>query len=189
MSPKIPLLLERDGERLLLRSPEVGLFSRAHGRGALLAPGAPAGVLHSLGRCFELVVPATASGRVVNAPPERVLAPVDHGALLYELAPLADAVAEEARPSAATSGALPFRAPCSGRFWQRPAPGAAAFVSAGDILTDGTTVGLIEVMKTFTHLVYRAGGDLPERARLVRFTVADGGEVVDGGTLLELERA
>jgi hypothetical protein len=44
-------------------------------------------------------------------------------------------------------------------------------------------------MKTFTHLVYRADGELPERARLVRFAVPDGGEVVDGAALLELERA
>jgi acetyl-CoA carboxylase biotin carboxyl carrier protein len=125
----------------------------------------------------------------VNAPPERVLAPVDHGALLYELAPLADTIAEAPRAAATATGALSFRAPCSGRFWHRPAPGADAFVGAGDVLTDGTTLGLIEVMKTFTHLVYRADGELPERARLVRFAVPDGGEVVDGAALLELERA
>jgi len=191
MSQVLELLLERAGERLVLKSPEVGLFTRALPAGALLAPRASAGVLHSLGRRFDLVAPAGASGRVVNPPPERVLAPVGYGTVLYELAPLDSAAlgAVHAAPdSAASSGALVFRAPYSGRFWQRPTPNDPPFLRAGDALADGQTIGLIEVMKTFTHLVYRSGGELPPRAKLARFLVDDGGEVKDGGALLELER-
>ncbi len=192
MSQALELLLERAGERLVLKSPEVGFFTRALPQGALLAPRAPAGVLHALGRSFELVAPAGAAGRVVNLPPERVHAPVGWGTVLYELAPLDSAGLEATRdPQAAgaAAGALVFRAPYSGRFWQRPAPGDPPFLAPGDALSDGQTFGLIEVMKTFTHLVYRSGGELPARARLVRFLVPDGGEVKDGGALLELERA
>lgn len=189
MSEPLELLLERAGERLLLRSPEVGLFTRALPPGTPLVAGAPAGLLYSLGRRFELRVPAGVSGTVASARPEPVEAPVDHGAVLYELVPLAAAaeasVAGRAAPAAAEG--LIFPAPYSGRFWHRPAPGDPAFVREGEVLEDGQTLGLIEVMKTFTHLVYRAGGTLPARARLVRFLVPDGGEAKDGGALLALE--
>lgn len=190
MSQVLELLLERTGDKLVLRSPEVGLFTRALPAGALLAPRAPAGVLHSLGRRFDLRAPAGATGRIVNPLPERVLAPVGYGTVLYELAPLDTAVVPGAATGTAAGAAgLVFRAPYSGRFWQRPAPNDPAFVSEGDTLVDGQTLGLIEVMKTFTHLVYRAGGELPARARVARFLVADGGEVKDGGALLALEPA
>ncbi|NOT31168.1 MAG: acetyl-CoA carboxylase, biotin carboxyl carrier protein, partial [Planctomycetes bacterium] len=75
-----------------------------------------------------------------------------------------------------------------GRFWQRPAPNDPPFLRAGDALADGQTIGLIEVMKTFTHLVYRSGGELPARAKVVRLLVADGAEIESGGALFELER-
>ena len=192
MGETLELLVARAGERLVLKCPEVGLFTCALPAGALLAPRAPAGVLHSLGRRFDLVVPPGAAGRIVNAAPARVLAPVGYGTELYELAPLDSAVLEatrDAQPAGTAAGALVFRAPYSGRFWQRPAPGDPPFVHPGDPLADGQTIGLIEVMKTFTHLAYRAGGELPARAKLVRFLVDDGGEVKDGGALLELERA
>jgi len=186
----LELLIGREGERVVLRSPEVGTFTCALPAGALLAPRAAAGVLHSLGRRFDLIVPSGVAGRVVNARPERVLAPVGYGTVLYELEPLsADAGAPAAADvSGAASGALLFRAPHSGRFWQRPAPNEPAFARPGDVLENGRTIGLIEVMKTFTHVVYRPGGELPGRARLVRFLVAEGGEVEEGGALLELER-
>lgn len=191
MAQVLELLLGHEGERIVLRCPEVGLFTCALPAGALLAPRAAAGVLHSLGRRFDLVAPPGVAGRVVNARPERMLAPVAYGTVLYELAPLEAGVAVAGAvgdASEAASGALFFRAPCSGRFWQRPAPNDEPFVSAGEFIEDGRTLGLIEVMKTFTHVVYRAAGELPARARVLRLLVADGGEVEDGGALLELER-
>lgn len=190
MSEPLDLLLERAGERLVLRSPEVGYFTRALPPGTPVVAGAPAGLLQSLGRRLELRVPAGASGTVVNERPEPVLAPVGYGTVLYELVPLASgadmrAAAEAEGP--AGEGLLSYPAPYSGRFWHRPAPGDPAFVREGDVLEEGRTVGLIEVMKTFTHLVYRPAGKLPARARLVRFLVPDGGEAKDGGALFALE--
>jgi acetyl-CoA carboxylase biotin carboxyl carrier protein len=190
MSEPLELLLDRAGERLVLRSPEVGLFTRALPPGTPLVAGAPAGLLYSLGRRFELCVPAGAGGTIASARPEPVLAPVGYGTVLYELVPLSADAAAPPRPEAsAAAGGLIFPAPYSGRFWHRPAPGDPAFVREGEVLEEGQTLGLIEVMKTFTHLVYRPGGALPTRARLVRFLVPDGGEARDGGALLALEPA
>jgi len=189
MTKVLELLLGREGERVLLRSPEVGYFTRALPAGALLAPHAAAGVLHSLGRRFDLVAPPGVAGRVVNARPELVLAPVGYGTVLYELAPLESGVPAADAPSSVpeATDALVFRAPHSGRFWQRPAPNDPPFVRPGDLVEDGRTLGLIEVMKAFTHVVYRPTGALPPRARVARILVADGGDVEEGGALLELE--
>jgi len=188
MAQILELLPETDGERVLLRAPEVGTFTCALPEGALVGPKALAGVIHSLGRRFQLVIPAGISGRIASARPERVHAPVGWGTVLYELAPLdvAGAAATTQKTSSA-SAALVLRAPYSGRFWHRPAPGDPAFVSAGTVVSEGQTVGLLEVMKTFTQLVYRAENGLPPRARVTRVVVPDGGEVKDGGVLLELE--
>src|SRR5688572_19734661 len=79
-----------------------------------------------------------------------------------------------------------LRAPQSGRFYHRPAPGEPAFADAGAPLADGQPIGLIEVMKTFTHVPYSAGAGLPARARLVRFVASDGGDVRQGDPLIEV---
>lgn len=192
MKDRLELLVEKRGERVLLRAPEVGTFTCAVPRGQLLAPEARAGVLSSLGRAIELVVPAGVLGRIVSERPERVREPVGYGTTLYELVPLG-AEAEDAGTGrdeeAAASGAPAFRAPLSGRFWHRPAPGDPAFVEAGITLAAGQTIGLIEVMKTFTHLSYAPGDALPSPARVTRVCAADGAEVNEGDPLIEVEPA
>jgi len=188
-----PLILCAKDGSIELRSPAAGLFTCAFERGAALTPGQTAGVLVRLGRATRLVVPAGAAGVVVSARPERVRAPVGFGELLYELAPLGAAgldlaaAAPGSTGAGAAGGVLALRAPQSGRFYQRPAPGAAPFVAPGAALEPGTTVGLVEVMKTFAHVTYRPTGALPERARMVRYLTDDGAAVREGDPLLEVE--
>ena len=190
MAQILELLSETDGERVLLRAPEVGYFTCALSEGALVAPKALAGVIHSLGRRFQLVVPPGVTGRIASARPELVHQPVGWGSVLHEVKPLESAaVAAPKNTTTAATAALVVRAPYSGRFWHRPAPGDPAFVEPGALITEGQTIGLLEVMKTFTQLVYRAEHGLPPRARVTRLAIPDGGEVKDGGVLLELEPA
>jgi biotin carboxyl carrier protein len=190
MAMILELIPETDGDRVRLRTPEVGTFTCSLSAGALVAPKALAGVIHSLGRRFQLVVPPGVTGRIATARPERVHEAVGWGTVLYELEPLeagAAATANDKPKTSAATAALVLRAPYSGRFWHRPAPGDPAFVEPGRVVTEGQTIGLLEVMKTFTQLAYRAERGLPPRARIVRIAVPDGGEVKDGGVLLELE--
>lgn len=185
------LVVERDGA-VCLASPEVGRFTCAVHQGAYLAPGEAAGLLTALGRSFELVVPEGASGMVANAPPEPVLAPVGYGDVLYRLAPIEGAARSAAGATASVGrneGELVVRAPQSGRVYHRPAPGEPPFVSAGDVVTEGRPLAMLEVMKTFSHVNYRAGGGLPARARIVRWRVKDGADVKSGEALIEVERA
>lgn len=189
--PALELLATRGEDALELRSPAVGRFTRALPRGSVLVPGQEVGVLLVLGRAHPLTVPAGASGVVSDERPERVLAPVAHGELLYRLAPLDGAAAAERAQEAARRAehGLVLRSPSAGRFWRSSGPQAAPFADVGAVLEDGKPVGLLEIMKTFGHVPYRAAGGLPARARVVRVLVDDGAEVEEGQPLLELEPA
>jgi biotin carboxyl carrier protein len=193
---RIDLLVEPRGAVIALLSPDVGLFTEARSGGEVLAPGAGAGVLLVLGRALTLVVPEGVEGRVANAPPERTRQPVGWGDVLYEIRPIEDAgvdarhrgtvpapVGEHGR--AAESGRFVVLSPQSGRFYLRPSPGEAPFVSIGGVVEEGQPIGLIEVMKTFAHVRY-GGAGLPPRARVSRVLIEDGAEVATGEPLLEV---
>lgn len=190
MNSSLELELSEENGQAVLRAPEVGYFTCALPRGAVVAPGETAGVLSSLGRAFVLRVPEGATGEVVSDPPDRVHAPVGFRDVLYRLAPIASARGTSAKAVASTgtsSGGLVLRAPQSGRFYHRPAPSEPAFVVAGSTLKDGAPVGMIEVMKTFSHVPYRATGGLPASAKVVRLIARDGADVRAGDPLLEVE--
>lgn len=73
------------------------------------------------------------------------------------------------------------QAPLPGTFYRKPAPGEPPFKSEGDAVAVGDTVGLIEVMKTFSPVVAEEAG------RLVTFLVADEDPVMAGEPLYEIE--
>ncbi len=185
------VLDEKTGAQRLL-SPTVGLFTRPVPPGQTLVEGQDAGTITTLSRSFTLMVPSGVRGFVITKRRERVRAPVAFGEVLYELEPLEKSIGGRADAKtttrAAKSGeAMTLRSPQSGRFYHRAAPGEPAFVAIGQIIEEGRPVGVIEVMKTFTHVVYRAGSGLPARAKIVRVAAPDGGEVRAGDVLLELE--
>jgi biotin carboxyl carrier protein len=148
-------------------------------------------MLLALGRSFALVVPDGVSGVVMSPAPERVRQPVGYGDVLYELAPLDSQESsaskhDDDRGANSKSTALVVRAHQSGRYYQRPAPGEPTFISTGAEIADGTPIGLIEVMKTFTHVVYRSSASLPARAKVLRLVAGDGVDVRQGDVLIEL---
>lgn len=57
-------------------------------------------------------------------------------------------------------GLVALRAPMEGTFYQRPSPGAPPFVHEGAAVAAGQTVGLVEVMKTFTPIRSGTAGTL-----------------------------
>jgi len=187
----LPLVVEPGADgRVRLVAPGVGYLTCALERGAALAPGQAAGVLLRLGRETTLVVPAGAHGIVVSARPERLHHPVGYGDLVLELDPSGVSAADgHADAAHATSGGLVVHATQSGRFYRRAAPSHPAFVAVGALVEVGTPLGLIEVMKTFSHVVYRPTGGLPARARVTRVLAEDGADLEVGTPLLEVEPA
>ena len=179
----------REDGRIELIAAGPGLWRGAPAKGALLGAGEALGELEVLGVLHRLRVPADAYGVVVEVPDGRRLArrPVDAGARLAGLDPSgASGVLElgGAAEGRAASGGPVFKTPLGGRYYARPGPAADPFVEVGDEIKAGTTVALIEVMKTFNRVSY-AGP--PARARVAAIVRADGEDVEAGDVLLELE--
>jgi acetyl-CoA carboxylase biotin carboxyl carrier protein len=172
-----------------LLSPQVGQFEAALAPGDLVRGGDTIGWLHVLGVAIAVVAPPAAHG-IVRAVTgiDRARVPVDCDHLLYVVDPearLAEVVPSAATAAAAASG-LVFAAPTSGRFYGRPSPDKPAFVEPGTVLAAGTTICLLEVMKTFHRVTY-GGAGLPDRARVTGVLVVEGADVSAGDPLLALE--
>jgi acetyl-CoA carboxylase biotin carboxyl carrier protein len=192
--PQLTALAEPlDDGRVVVASPAVGYWRKTPALGALVLPGGALGELEILGAVHRLVAPEGARGIIAElAVPRRGRVPVGYGERLALLDPEAAGVVTTRAASApeveASETGLAFRASSSGRFYSRPAPSKAPFVEVGQQIERGHTVCLLEVMKTYSRLVY--GGDgLPERARVVAIRPSDGDDLGEGDVILELEPA
>lgn len=192
-APEIEVLVTPPrGERttIELGAPSPGMFVPWIAQGDLVTPGAAIGELVVLGRASALVVPRAgdATGLALQLPP--ATHPVGYGDVLVALDPslhLATGPAGGATAAGPTAAlGLVFHAPTSGRFYGRPAPDKPPFVTEGTELAAGTTICLLEVMKTFHRVTY-GGPGLPDTARVRRVLVAEGADVNAGDPLLALE--
>ena len=93
-----------------------------------------------------------AASPVAAPPPPAAITPAVPAAVTVVGAPHPSA---QAATVPAQDGTVTIAAPLMGRFYAKPEPGAAPFVSVGAEVNADTTVGLIEVMKVFTAV--RAG--------------------------------
>jgi acetyl-CoA carboxylase biotin carboxyl carrier protein len=186
-----PIVREVEG-KLALLAPSPGLFRHGPPLGVRLVPGATLGELEVIDRLSKLLVPEDAEGVVValleGHPRARI--PVAYGTQIVLLDPEAGAPAgaRASRPTArgASTTGLVFKTPLGGRYYARPAPNADAFVKVGDEVGPGTTLAIVEVMKTFNRVQY-GGPTLPPRAKITRIVRKDGEDVASGDALLELE--
>jgi len=71
--------------------------------------------------------------------------------------------------------------PIPGTFYRKLAPDQPPFKREGETIAKGETIGLIEVMKTFTPVEAEEGG------RLIRFLVENEDAVMAGQPLYEIE--
>lgn len=176
------------GEQTELLAPSVGVFLPSVAAGELLASGQSIGMIEVLGVRRDLFVPQGIEGRVSKRiGGGRARVPVQYGDVLLSISTATMALSRDADPSetAGSDGALAFTAPMSGRFYSRPSPTEQPFVSAGDIVKRGQTLGLLEVMKTFNRLVYQGDG-LPDAAQVERVVPNEGDDVVRGDVILSL---
>jgi acetyl-CoA carboxylase biotin carboxyl carrier protein len=175
-----------DGDRVLAPAP--GWFHALVAPEHLVMPGDVIGELEVLGRTMKVTAPAVRGIARFEARDARRA--VAYGDVLFTVDTSAQvggsAAAETHAASTRAAAGLVFRAPTSGRFYGRPTPDKPAFVTAGAELSAGTTVCLLEVMKTFHRVTY-GGPDVPARARVREVLVADGADVNLGDPLLALD--
>jgi acetyl-CoA carboxylase biotin carboxyl carrier protein len=74
-----------------------------------------------------------------------------------------------------------IQAPIPGTFYRKPAPDQPPFKTEGDAVAAGDTVGLIEVMKSFTPVTAEEAG------KVVRFHVENEDPVMAGDALYDVE--
>ena len=206
VAPRVVALLSGDE----LRAPAPGFFRRTVAADHLVVPDDVIGELEVLGRVSHVIAPRI-RGRVKLAPHKgalgredsRIGADADARSISSGLGPettarravayadvlfrvVAGAIEgtapdHDAAEAQAVDG-LVFRAPTSGRFYGRPSPDKPAFVTAGAELAPGTTICLLEVMKTFNRVTYSGA-----RVRVREVLVAEGADVNAGEPLLALE--
>lgn len=171
-----------------LLSPRVGVFTAKVALGELVSSGQSVGTIEVLGVLRELTVPAGVAGRVsgrVGGGRSRVPVQYADALLTVSTASMASVAELGSSVTAEQGGALAFTAPMSGRFYSRPSPTEPPFVSVGDLVQRGQTVGLLEVMKTFNRLVYQ-GDSLPDEAKVEKIVPNEGDDVVRGDVILAL---
>lgn len=185
-----------EGPKFELLAPAPGLWREAPAPGTLVRPGDRIGAIEILERVHELIAPEGVVGAVVQAEVtgERLARPpVDYGAVLLVLDPealgagLAESVAAGAS-GASADGSAALRAPSSGRFYARPSPDKPPFVREGEVIQRGQTVGLLEVMKTFTRINYD-DPKLPAPAKVVAVVAKDQDDLGSGDVILQVEAA
>jgi acetyl-CoA carboxylase biotin carboxyl carrier protein len=71
--------------------------------------------------------------------------------------------------------------PVPGTFYRAPSPGEPPFKNEGDKIAVGDTVGLIEVMKTFTPVVAEEAGTI------IAFHIENEDPVMAGQPLCDIE--
>lgn len=74
-----------------------------------------------------------------------------------------------------------IEAPIPGTFYRHPSPDKPSFKNEGDAIAVGETIGLIEVMKTFTPVVAEEGG------KVVAFHIENEDPVMAGQPLYDLD--
>lgn len=199
MTPsRIDVIVIEDAENrkdLILGSPAVGRFSPAPMVGEVVVGGSGVGCLTSLGRRVDLVVPRGVTGRVAEIKPATRNDPVEYGQDLLRLVPVeasdaVDAAAANTDDAAGdlAEGTFPVRSSIHGMFYHRPRPDEPPYVEIGQIVDRGTTLGLVEVMKCFSAVVY-GGQDLPARAEIVEVWADEGAEVKTDQILFVVRQA
>jgi biotin carboxyl carrier protein len=190
IAAKVDTEVEGEGKTFLVRSPAVGVADGVPAVGSYLNPLEGFLTLRVLSWRYVVKLPRNVQGRVVERFIEDTYTPVGYGQPLFRLGqvegPWAGAAGEGERTAAAASDAdadlIPVPAPSEGVFYRRPTPDSPPYVEQGASVSAGTTLGLVEVMKSFNQITY-GGPGLPDHGTVARILVEDTAEVRFGQTL------
>ena len=187
-------LVEVTASHHLVQSPTVGYYTSWPVSGTLLTGGAFIGRLKVLNTYYDLYLPGDAFGRVEVTDRDFTL-PVAYGEELFRLIPENNIAGPEKKtPEAAVfdaediaaEGGHVITAFTTGIFYARPAPDSPPFVTEGQEIEKGKALGLIEVMKTFNHIIFQGIGE-SSTGKVKKVLVKDSQEVKLGQPLFVIE--
>lgn len=166
-----------DGDEVLC--PTVGTWTPAVGDGATLVPDMVLGHVVTAGELRPVLAPRKVHGAAVDVLTVGSLVDSTTVLLRQGVHTVEGAgAAKAARPSDVPEGVLEITADTDGTFYARPEPSAPSFVEAGASVKPATTLGLVEVMKTFTPV------KAPVAGTVEKVLVGDGEAVEAGQTLV-----
>jgi biotin carboxyl carrier protein len=180
-------------------SPGVGLFDIPPAVGTFVRPGSPVGYLTVMRRYFHLLIPEGHHGIVTDLLVTNRKQRVEYGQPLFRVSPETKTIIEaESEKKAAEvavaddgipEGMYGVRSPTDGIFYRKPNPQSPPYVDEGSLVSHGTVLALVEVMKCFNPIVYAGEPEFPPEARIARIVQQDSTEVKHGSVLFILEPA
>lgn len=187
--------MSQDQQRIL--APAAGYYSERPQTGAFLIGGSFVGKLKILNQYYDLHLPEDIYGQVWAEEKADLVIPVEYGQELFRLNPersLFDkriALTEvETKIKEADTGmpeeGFVITAFTNGIFYAKPSPEAPPFVSKGQEIEKGKALGLIEVMKTFNHIIFQGTGK-SAKGKIKKIYVKDSQEVKQGEPLFLIE--
>ena len=186
---------EAEPGTLIVESPVVGYADGAPGRGLYINPLDRVLTIKILNRRYVLRLPRDVQGRVTEVFLTGGYVPVAFGTPIARIDPHAVAKwapgageggAEGAEARETEAGLIGVASPSDGIFYRRPSPEEPPYVDAGDVVSTGSVLGMVEVMKCFNHIAY-GGTGLPDRGEVVAVLAEDASEVQFGQTLFRIK--
>ncbi len=191
---RLAALHEIEETNIIILSPVVGKFYPVYSNGTFLPEGAFIGRIKILNSFYELYLPNKVSGEITygSEEPDKNIK-VGYGNELFRLVP-PESVENKNKGNKTGKSADPVKAEegftiaafTSGMFYRKPSPDAPSYVEEGQKIEKGNILGLIEVMKTFNHVIFK-GTDSSESGIVKRIFIEDTQEVKSGQSLFLIE--
>lgn len=176
-------LIEKENSLIRVLSPAVGFYSEMPKENVYISGGTIIGRLTVLNTRSLLYLPDEVSGIVkYEQIPDRMIQ-VGYGDELFRLSieeisqkgKKSGVETNEQKNALAEKGYI-VRAFTTGIFYRRPSPDAAPYIDEGQEIEKGKVLGLIEVMKTFNHIVFQ-GTENSNKGIVKKILVQDKQEV------------
>ena len=144
----------KKGTTTILLSPSVGLVKLLVADAQALTGGQVIFELWRLNTCFLVELPHDISGVVVRKQTSSRFFVAFHDEIL-EVDHKAWSLEQDAKSEVLSKKGVAIVSPMDGMFYLSPSPLDPPFVTVGDEIVPGQTIGLIEVMKSFYPLKYQ----------------------------------
>jgi acetyl-CoA carboxylase biotin carboxyl carrier protein len=196
-SLQLQTLTEKGKSQQLILSPRPGYYSDWPRSGTIITGGSFAGKLKVLNTYYDLYIPEDVYGQVALEEEKDFITPVAYGQELFRLNLDQDLFHREIMVTEIESKlkdvdtdtpeqGFVVRAFTTGIFYARPSPDSPPFVTPGQEIEKGKALGLIEIMKTFNHIIFQGTGK-SDTGRVKKIYVNDTQEVKLGQPLFLIE--
>lgn len=136
-------------------------------------------LLSRMNQRIFLLAPADCEGKIIDIKNHNDIVSLAYGEKFLVIENIS--VEDEKELSSVTIGQS-IDAPMDGMFYLSPSPNDPPFITIGDEISPGQTIGLIEVMKCFYPLIYQG----QKRVKIVAINVKNASSIAYGDKLIAI---